>query len=102
MIGLSSSELCIIIMKPIDACDRCVAKRANDEQCTRRKKKGHEYCGTHSKNSPNGEVEVVSTGIRKKEVWAEELLGIVRYVDVEGNSYKVEDVLSGKENPRLL
>jgi hypothetical protein len=86
-------------MKPIDACDRCVAKRANDEQCTRRKKKGCDYCGTHSKNSPNGEVEVVS-GLRKKEVWAEEVMGIVRYVDAEGNSYNVEDVLSEKENPR--
>jgi hypothetical protein len=83
-------------MKPIDPCDRCVAKRANDEQCTRRKKKGHEYCGTHSKNSPNGEVEVVTTGLRKKEVWAEDINGIVRYVDVDGKSYNVEDVLSGK------
>ena len=27
--------------------DRCCAKRASDEQCTRRKKDGCEYCGTH-------------------------------------------------------
>ena len=87
-------------MKPIDACDRCLAKRANDEQCTRRKKKGHQYCGTHSKNSPNGEVEVVTTGPRKKEVWAEEVQGIVRYVDSEGISYNVEDVISEIVNPR--
>ena len=89
-------------MKDLDVCDRCVAKRANNEQCTRRKKKGHEYCGTHSKNSPNGEVEVVTTGLRKKEVWAEDVMGIVKYVDAEGNMYNVEDVLAGIENPRRL
>jgi hypothetical protein len=27
--------------------DRCCAKRASDEQCTRRKKDGCEFCGTH-------------------------------------------------------
>lgn len=87
-------------MKPIDACDRCVAKRANDEQCTRRKKKGHEYCGTHAKNTPNGEVEVAISELRKREVWAQEINGIVEYKDIIGNSYIVEDVLSGKVNPR--
>ncbi len=102
MIHQASFELYPIIMKPIDACDRCVAKRANDEQCTRRKKKGHEYCGTHSKNSPNGEVKVVVASLRKKEVWAEEVMGIVRYVDIEGNSYSVEDVLREECNPRRL
>ena len=29
--------------------DRCCAKRANGEQCTRRKKDESEYCGTHLK-----------------------------------------------------
>ncbi len=87
-------------MKPIDACDRCVAKRANDEQCTRRKKKGHEYCGTHSKNSPNGEVEVEKASTIKKKIWSVEKHGIIQYIDSDGNSYNVEDVLSGKENPR--
>jgi len=29
--------------------DRCCAKRASNEQCTRRKKEGCEYCGTHTK-----------------------------------------------------
>ena len=88
-------------MKHLDVCDRCVAKRANDEQCTRRKKKGHEYCGTHCKNVPNGEIEPakMNNGPRKKEVWAEEVNGIVRYVDAEGNSYKVEAVLAEEINP---
>ena len=89
-------------MKQLDACDRCLAKRANDEQCTRRKKKGMDYCGTHSKNSPNGEVQAPVSELRKKEVWAEDINGIVRYVDAEGASYNVEDVLSGRCNPRKM
>ena len=28
---------------------RCCAKRANGEQCTRRKKNENDYCGTHCK-----------------------------------------------------
>ena len=34
--------------------DRCCARRANNEQCTRRKKDGFDYCGTHVKGTPNG------------------------------------------------
>ena len=34
--------------------DRCCAKRAAGEQCTRRRKDGSEYCGTHMKGTPHG------------------------------------------------
>ena len=34
--------------------DRCIACRANGEQCTRRRKDENEYCGTHVKNRPYG------------------------------------------------
>jgi hypothetical protein len=34
--------------------DRCCAKRASNEQCTRKKKTGFEYCGTHIKGTPHG------------------------------------------------
>ena len=37
--------------------DRCCAKRANEEQCTRRKKDGCEYCGTHLKGTPHGIID---------------------------------------------
>jgi len=33
--------------------DRCHAKRANGEQCTRRKKEGCLCCGTHTKGTPH-------------------------------------------------
>ena len=37
--------------------DRCCAKRASNEQCTRRKKDGIEYCGTHMKGTPHGIID---------------------------------------------
>ena len=37
--------------------NRCNAKRANGEQCTRRRKADCEYCGTHSKGTPHGVIQ---------------------------------------------
>ena len=37
--------------------DRCCAKRASNEQCTRRKKEGCEFCGTHLKGTPHGVID---------------------------------------------
>ena len=37
--------------------DRCCAKRASGEQCTRRKKETDEYCGTHLKGTPHGIID---------------------------------------------
>ena len=37
--------------------DRCCAKRASAEQCTRKKKAGCEYCGTHMKGTPHGIID---------------------------------------------
>ena len=34
--------------------NRCCALRANKEQCTRRRRKDSEFCGTHIKGSPHG------------------------------------------------
>ena len=34
--------------------ERCCAKRANGEQCTRRRKDSEMYCGTHIKGTPHG------------------------------------------------
>ena len=34
--------------------ERCQARRANHEQCTRRKKDNECYCGTHIKGRPHG------------------------------------------------
>ena len=92
------------VKNSIPAQNRCNARRANDEQCTRRRKEGSEYCGTHAKGTPNGflnanECTQVS---RKLEVVAEEINGIVYYIDSFLNIYKTEDIMSGKENPHII
>jgi hypothetical protein len=83
--------------------DRCCAKRASCEQCTRRKKEGSDCCGTHCKGIPHGVISDLEQ-VRphtKVEVWAEDFNGIVHYIDSQGNVYKTEDVLKNKPNPTI-
>jgi hypothetical protein len=61
---------------------RCNAKRASGEQCTRKKKENSEYCGTHTKGTPHGVIQLnEGVGLESKkinsEVVAEEINGIV-------------------------
>ena len=42
------------VKNSIPCLNRCSAKRANGEQCTRRRKENCEFCGTHAKGTPNG------------------------------------------------
>ena len=84
---------------------RCVAKRADGDQCTRRKKKDCEFCGTHSKGTPHGLIcneSATHNANEKIEVVAEDIKGIVYYIDKHGNVYKTEDILLGKENPQII
>jgi hypothetical protein len=85
--------------------DRCCAKRASGEQCTRRKKETDEYCGTHLKGTPHGIIdnqidEKVNT--QKIEVWVQEIQGIVYYIDKNNNVYQAEDIVSNKINPKVI
>jgi len=85
--------------------DRCCAKRATNEQCTRRKKDGCEYCGTHMKGTPHGIMDAQNEGkanIQKIEVWAQDFQGIVYYIDKSGNVYQAEDIVSNKMNPKII
>lgn len=86
--------------------NRCNAKRANGEQCTRRRKDDCEFCGTHVKGTPHGYIQLNSKGEelseKKIEVVAEEVLGIVYYIDNLNNVYKTEDILEGKTNPEVI
>jgi hypothetical protein len=87
--------------------ERCSAKRANDEQCTRRKKEGFEYCGTHLKGTPNGamstdETDVSSVSTQRVEVWGQDIMGITYYIDSLGNVYETEDVVMNKHNPKII
>lgn len=65
--------------------ERCRALRANCEQCTRRKKEGEDFCGTHIKGTPHGVItNIKSEPTQKKiQIWAEEINGIIRHLDKE-------------------
>ena len=85
--------------------DRCCAKRATNEQCTRRRKEDSEYCGTHLKGTPHGIVDAQEENkvtTQKIEVWAQDIQGIVYYVDNAKNVYKAEDIVSNKINPKII
>ena len=85
--------------------DRCCAKRASNEQCTRRRKDGSEYCGTHLKGTPHGIVDATSepkNTTQKVEVYAQDIQGIIYYIDKNNNVYQAEDIISNKVNPKII
>ena len=93
--------------------ERCIAKRASGEQCTRRKKNGCDFCGTHHNNTPHGAVNCTYNThkntieepdvIQKKiEIWLQEIKGINYYVDDDENVYEPADILNHVSNPRVL
>jgi len=93
------------IKNSIPVNNRCNAKRANGEQCTRRRKAKCEFCGTHVKGTPHGFFQIdenADNSIQKIEVIAEDIHGIVYYIDKFNNVYKTEDILEGKQNPAII
>lgn len=86
--------------------DRCCAKRANDEQCTRRRKEGSEYCGTHIKGTPHGiiveNLNEPKINTHKVEVWAQDIQGIIYYIDKFNNVYDTPDIIKNQVNPKII
>jgi hypothetical protein len=85
--------------------NRCNAKRATGEQCTRRRKENCEFCGTHMKGVPNGLIHLDESGdvqMKKMEVFAQEICGITYYIDNNSNVYNTEDIMKACENPRIV
>lgn len=111
--------------------EKCVANRSNGQQCTRRRKPGHELlCGTHLKGTPHGvytnnnncdnenQTKNSSSGGElssssssssssnnkgtKVEVWVQEIKGINYYIDSVNNVYRTEDIISSKQNPDII
>jgi FKBP-type peptidyl-prolyl cis-trans isomerase len=89
---------------------RCHAKRANGEQCTRKKKVGCDYCGTHTKGSPNSIIDDESNGgssvskvsQQSVSVWVQNIKGIEYFIDSNNNVYKHEDVIENLSNPQVI
>lgn len=85
--------------------DRCCAKRASNEQCTRRRKEGSEFCGTHMKGTPHGIVDVQNDNAvttQKVDVWVQDIQGIVYYIDSANNVYDTTDILKNIMNPKII
>jgi len=85
--------------------DRCCAKRAAGEQCTRRRKDGSEYCGTHMKGTPHGIMDTSDepkVNTTKVEVWAQDIQGIVYYIDKFNNVYDTADIIKNQVNPKII
>lgn len=89
--------------------NRCNAKRANGEQCTRKRRDDSEFCGTHYKGTPHGVTtandcnpESTANDSITLEVFAEEIGGIVYYIDKSKNVYKTDDILQAKINPGII
>ena len=84
---------------------RCMAKRANGEQCTRKKKDDSCYCGTHDKNRPHGVVDKDDENdvkLKKMEVRLQDINGILYYIDKFNNIYKTDDIIENKVNPSII
>jgi hypothetical protein len=90
----------------INVSERCIAKRSNGEQCTRRKKKECDFCGTHVKGIPHGVCEQINipqtSFINKIEVRVQDVNGIMHFIDSNENVYQTEDVLMEKKNPKII
>lgn len=84
--------------------ERCIAKRANGERCTRRRKDEMEFCGTHSKGQPHGVISESDTTkpIKKITVRTEDIKGIIYYIDDHFNVYDSKDILNNTTNPKII
>ena len=86
----------------IPICERCEAKRASGERCSRRKKGSSIYCGTHIKGTPHGKINDKQSSLKKVETINKDINGIIYCIDKFGNVYDNEDILCGKPNPKVL
>lgn len=83
---------------------RCIAKRACGAQCTRKKRDGISFCGTHEKNRPHGIVDNNNTepSLTKIQIKIAEINGISYYIDDDNNVYRTEDILTNNTNPKVI
>lgn len=90
--------------------DRCHAKNTNGIQCTRKKQAESEFCAMHIKSTPHGilneeeldTIEKRNVEINGTQIYAQTIMGIVYYVDNNGNVYSTEDILNAVPEPRIV
>jgi hypothetical protein len=99
----------------VNILERCSAKRANGELCSRKKKKNSIFCGTHCKGTPYGSIDnpnpnpddttpstTTSPPQQKINIYTIEIQGIIYYIDDNHNAYSMEDILLNKNNPQII
>jgi hypothetical protein len=87
--------------------DRCMACVSNQKQCTRRKKKDGDFCGTHDKGTPHGTFKTIkqkpdNNPFKKVDIFIKDIKGIHYYIDNDNNVYMTDDILNNKLNPRII
>ena len=72
------------VKNSIPGSNRCDACRADGKQCTRRRKTGYNFCGTHYKGLPNGIIATddlnptpVEPQLKSVDLFTEDINGIV-------------------------
>jgi hypothetical protein len=103
----------------VNILERCSAKRANGELCSRKKGKNSIFCGTHCKGTPYGSIDnpdnllftsdtpttsqPSNTPLQQKiNIFTIEIQGIIYYIDDNNNAYSMEDILLNKTNPEII
>ena len=57
------------------------------------------------KGTPHGIMDAQEESVsltQKVEVWAQDIQGIIYYIDKTGNVYQTEDIISNKMNPKII
>ena len=56
------------------------------------------------KGTPHGifDNNTVTVTKQKVDVWAQDIKGIIYYIDKNGNVYQTEEIVSNKENPKII
>ena len=87
----------------IPFCNRCIAIKSTNTQCTRRKKDNFDFCGTHIKGRPHGVINnIEKPAFKKISVFTEDINGIICHVDNFGNVYDPHDIHDNIENPKII
>jgi len=85
--------------------ERCIARRSNKQQCSRRRRGGEFCCGTHVKGTPYGVVSQSAeekNALKKVEIRTVEIGGIYYYADHENNVYSPEDIVAESTTPNII
>ena len=84
--------------------ERCCAFKAAQDRCTRKRREGHNVCGTHLKGTPHGMIneEIQEKTTKKIDVFTMDIGGIIYYVDNKRRVYSSTEIMSGKTNPTQI